>query len=121
MRAPTAKAGRESRRRLPRLFSSVAPELATAGGARPAHIELLFWGVRPYRGRGVDHCLLLPLELAQQGRGRVDMVNEALHGLVQQRLRRISQRYTNGRREVVELLADAGHPVSIEDMGQRDG
>ena len=46
------------------------------------------------------------------------MVNEALHGLVQQRLRRISQRYTNGRREVVELLADAGHPVSIEDIAE---
>ena len=57
--------------------------------------------------------------LPEQGRGRVDMVNEALHGLVEQRLRRISQRYTNGRREVVELLADAGHPVSIEDIAER--
>ena len=57
--------------------------------------------------------------LPERGRGRVDMVNEALHGLVQQRLRRISQRYTNGRREVVELLADAGHPVSIEDIAER--
>jgi Fur family ferric uptake transcriptional regulator len=47
------------------------------------------------------------------------VVNEALHGLVQQRLRQISQRYTNGRREVVELLADAGHPVSIEDIAER--
>lgn len=43
-------------------------------------------------------------------------MNEALHGLVEQRLRRISQRYTTGRREVVELLALAGHPVSIEDI-----
>ncbi len=67
VRAPTAKAGRVSRRRLPRLFSSVAPELAAAGGGRRAHIELLFWGVRPYRGMGVDHCLLLPLELAGAG------------------------------------------------------
>jgi Fe2+ or Zn2+ uptake regulation protein len=47
------------------------------------------------------------------------VVNEALHGLVEQRLRQISQRYTTGRREVVELLASAGHPVSIEDIAVR--
>jgi Fur family transcriptional regulator, ferric uptake regulator len=46
-------------------------------------------------------------------------VNKALHGLVEQRLRQVSQRYTSGRREVVELLADAGHPVSIEDIAER--
>jgi len=46
-------------------------------------------------------------------------VNKALHGLVEQRLREISQRYTSGRREVVELLAEAGHPVSIEDIAER--
>jgi Fe2+ or Zn2+ uptake regulation protein len=46
-------------------------------------------------------------------------VNKALHGLVEQRLREVSQRYTSGRREVVELLADAGHPVSIEDIAER--
>lgn len=46
-------------------------------------------------------------------------MNETLHGLVEQRLRQISQRYTSGRRAVVELLARAGHPVSIEDIAQR--
>jgi Fur family transcriptional regulator, ferric uptake regulator len=46
-------------------------------------------------------------------------VNKALHGLVEQRLRQVSQRYTSGRREVVELLAEAGHPVSIEDIAER--
>jgi Fur family ferric uptake transcriptional regulator len=45
-------------------------------------------------------------------------VNETLHGLVEQRLRQISQRYTRGRRAVVELLVKAGHPVSIEDIAQ---
>jgi Fur family transcriptional regulator, ferric uptake regulator len=47
------------------------------------------------------------------------VVNKALHGLVEQRLRQVSQRYTSGRREVVELLAEAGHPVSIEDIAER--
>jgi Fur family ferric uptake transcriptional regulator len=46
-------------------------------------------------------------------------VNDSLHGLVEQRLRQISQRYTRGRRAVVELLAKAGHPVSIEDIAKR--
>jgi Fur family transcriptional regulator, ferric uptake regulator len=46
-------------------------------------------------------------------------VNKALHGLVEQRLRQVSQRYTSGRREVVALLAEAGHPVSIEDIAER--
>jgi Fe2+ or Zn2+ uptake regulation protein len=45
-------------------------------------------------------------------------VNEALHGLVEERLRRVSQRYTSGRREIVELLVMAGHPVSIGDIAQ---
>ena len=48
----------------------------------------------------------------------VVVVNDALHGLVEQRLRQISQRYTSGRREVVELLAGAGHPVSIGDIAE---
>jgi Fur family transcriptional regulator, ferric uptake regulator len=51
--------------------------------------------------------------------GRVSIVNETLHGLVERRLRRISQRYTTGRREMVELLVSAGHPVSIEDIAER--
>jgi len=46
-------------------------------------------------------------------------VTEALHGLAEQRLRQISQRYTAGRRAVVELLARAGYPVSIEEVAER--
>jgi Fur family transcriptional regulator, ferric uptake regulator len=46
-------------------------------------------------------------------------VNETLHGVVEQRLREISQRYTRGRRAVVELLVKAGRPVSIEDIAQK--
>jgi Fur family ferric uptake transcriptional regulator len=46
-------------------------------------------------------------------------MNDGLHGLVEQRLRLISQRYTRGRRAVVELLAKAGHPLSIEDIARR--
>jgi Fur family transcriptional regulator, ferric uptake regulator len=45
-------------------------------------------------------------------------VDEALHSLVERRLRQISQRYTTGRREVVEVLAGAGHPVSIEEIAE---
>lgn len=39
-----------------------------------------------------------------------------LHTLVEQRLRRSELRYTAGRRAIVELLAGAGHPVSIGDI-----
>jgi Fe2+ or Zn2+ uptake regulation protein len=46
------------------------------------------------------------------------VVDDALHGLVEQRLRLACQRYTSGRRKVVELLARAGHPVSIGDIGE---
>jgi Fur family ferric uptake transcriptional regulator len=45
-------------------------------------------------------------------------VNEALHGLVKERLRKVSQRYTSGRRALVELLATARQPLSIEDIAQ---
>jgi Fe2+ or Zn2+ uptake regulation protein len=41
-----------------------------------------------------------------------------LHALVEQRLRRVEQRYTSGRRAIVELLIDAGHPVSIGDIAE---
>jgi len=44
------------------------------------------------------------------------VVSEALHGWVEQRLRQACQRYTRGRRNLVELLAKAGHPVSIGDI-----
>lgn len=42
-----------------------------------------------------------------------------LHGVAERRLRRIDQRYTSGRRAIVELLLSAGHPVSIGDIAER--
>jgi Fe2+ or Zn2+ uptake regulation protein len=45
-------------------------------------------------------------------------VVDDLHSLIEQRLRRVDQRYTNGRRAIVELLVDAGHPVSIGDIAE---
>lgn len=39
-----------------------------------------------------------------------------LHALVQDRLRRGGLRYTGGRRAIIDLLADTGHPVSIADI-----
>jgi Fe2+ or Zn2+ uptake regulation protein len=42
--------------------------------------------------------------------------DQGLHELVEARLRRVDLRYTAGRRALVELLADAGHPVSIGDI-----
>ncbi len=44
---------------------------------------------------------------------------EGLHGLVEGRLRRIDLRYTAGRRALVDLLAHAGHPVSIGDIAEQ--
>lgn len=43
---------------------------------------------------------------------------EDLHSLAEQRLRRVDQRYTSGRRAIVGLLAAAGHPVSIGDIAE---
>ena len=42
--------------------------------------------------------------------------SESLHPLVEDRLRRVDQRYTAGRRAIVDLLVGAGHPVSIGDI-----
>ena len=42
-----------------------------------------------------------------------------LHDVAEKRLRRIDQRYTGGRRAIVDVLVDAGHPVSIADIGDR--
>lgn len=36
--------------------------------------------------------------------------------MVEERLRRVDQRYTAGRRAIVDLLVEAGHPVSIGDI-----
>ena len=37
-----------------------------------------------------------------------------MHSVVERRLRRIDQRYTSGRRAIIELLVSVGHPVSME-------
>jgi Fe2+ or Zn2+ uptake regulation protein len=42
-----------------------------------------------------------------------------MHGVVERRLRLIDQRYTSGRRAIVDLLVSAGHPVSIGDIAER--
>jgi Fe2+ or Zn2+ uptake regulation protein len=45
--------------------------------------------------------------------------DDKLHELVEDRLRRADQRYTNGRRAIIDLLLAAGHPVSIGDIAGR--
>jgi Fur family transcriptional regulator, ferric uptake regulator len=42
-----------------------------------------------------------------------------LHDVVEDRLRRADQRYTTGRRAIIGLLVDAGHPISIGDIADR--
>jgi Fe2+ or Zn2+ uptake regulation protein len=42
-----------------------------------------------------------------------------MHSVAERRLRRIDQRYTSGRRAIIELLVSAGHPVSIEDIAEQ--
>jgi Fe2+ or Zn2+ uptake regulation protein len=42
-----------------------------------------------------------------------------MHGVAERRLRRVDQRYTSGRRAIVDLLASTGHPVSIGDIAER--
>jgi len=46
-------------------------------------------------------------------------VADDLHEVAAARLRRADQRYTPGRRAVVDLLVEAGHPVSIADIADR--
>ncbi|HEY2550532.1 MAG TPA: transcriptional repressor [Streptosporangiaceae bacterium] len=41
-----------------------------------------------------------------------------LHSVAELRLRRIDQRYTAGRRAIVELLVSIGHPVNIGDIAE---
>ncbi len=43
---------------------------------------------------------------------------DELHAVVAGRLRAIDQRYTAGRRAIVDLLVSVGHPVSISDIAQ---
>ena len=44
---------------------------------------------------------------------------DEMHTVVESRLRRIDQRYTAGRRAIVDLLVSVGHPVSIGDIAER--
>ena len=48
-----------------------------------------------------------------------DDTTAQLHDLVEARLKRVDQRYTPGRRAIVELLLGAGRPVSIGDIADR--
>ena len=49
----------------------------------------------------------------------VQEMADDMHGVVERRLRLIDQRYTSGRRAIVDLLVNAGHPVSIGDIAER--
>ncbi len=42
-----------------------------------------------------------------------------VHSVVEGRLRRVDQRYTAGRRAIIDVLVSAGHPVSIGDIAER--
>jgi Fe2+ or Zn2+ uptake regulation protein len=46
-------------------------------------------------------------------------MTDDMHSVAEHRLRQIDQRYTTGRRAIIELLVRAGHPVSIEDIAER--
>ena len=48
-----------------------------------------------------------------------EQMDDDMHTVVEQRLRRADQRYTSGRRAIVDLLVSAGHPVSIGDIAER--
>jgi Fur family transcriptional regulator, ferric uptake regulator len=45
-----------------------------------------------------------------------DGMTDDVHGVVERRLRGSDQRYTAGRRAIVDLLVSVGHPVSIGDI-----
>jgi Fur family transcriptional regulator, ferric uptake regulator len=47
------------------------------------------------------------------------MTADNLHSVAEQRLRRIDQRYTSGRRAIIDLLVASGSPVSIGDIADR--
>ncbi len=42
-----------------------------------------------------------------------------LHDVIERRLRLVDQRYTAGRRAIIDLLLSAGHPVTISDIADR--
>jgi Fur family ferric uptake transcriptional regulator len=57
---------------------------------------------------------------ARSGAGRDRGLTDGrsvLHDTVEERLRRAEQRYTGGRRAIIDVLVGAGHPVSIEEIG----
>jgi Fur family transcriptional regulator, ferric uptake regulator len=43
-------------------------------------------------------------------------IDEGVHAVVDARLRRVDQRYTAGRRAIVDMLLRTQHPVSITDI-----
>ena len=47
-----------------------------------------------------------------------DQLRRDLHATVAEKLERSEQRYTSRRRALVDLLVDAGRPVSIADIGR---
>lgn len=46
-------------------------------------------------------------------------IGDDLHDVAEARLRRVDQRYTRGRRAIVDLLVSIGRPVSIGDIADR--
>ncbi|MGA2521523.1 MAG: Fur family transcriptional regulator, partial [Acidimicrobiales bacterium] len=56
---------------------------------------------------------------APRGTAPNRVVFDDVHDEVELRLRRLDQRYTRGRRSIIELLVSAGHPVSIGDIAER--
>ena len=42
-----------------------------------------------------------------------------MHSVAERRLRQVDQRYTPGRRAIIDLLLRVGHPVSIEDIASQ--
>jgi Fur family transcriptional regulator, ferric uptake regulator len=49
----------------------------------------------------------------------IEATGDDLHDVVEARLRRVDQRYTRGRRAIVEFLVSIGRPVSIGDIADR--
>jgi Fur family transcriptional regulator, ferric uptake regulator len=48
-----------------------------------------------------------------------EQAGDDLHQVAEHRLRGADQRYTSGRRAIVDLLVSAGHPVSIGDIAEQ--
>jgi len=57
--------------------------------------------------------------MSVEASGSVDATGGDLHEVVEARLRRVDQRYTRGRRAIVDLLVSIGRPVSIGDIADR--